>query len=741
MCGGEVAGLMSSSTDATKDNKKKKRKHRNKEERNRSHDEDEEHRSCDDNDNVAMKQHNKKKVKMSKKDTKRKSIDSADADNDDADGSSRNGQKKRKKRDKNNNDGRNKRNDDDRAGGDEETKKNRQQQQQQQQHFPFNYQYILAPMVGASELAFRLLCRKYGTTLAYTPMMIASEFVKEATTAAAAAAAANGKNNANNSSSSSSSSDYNIANSNICEFQSIPQDRPLVVHFAANDPTIFAAAAQLVERHCDAIDLNLGCPQRTAYLGHFGSYLLTNADRRLICDIIRAGKMAVSVPIFVKIRLLDTIDETMTLCHQLRDAGASLIAIHARYRASWERSSASAREGPALLDQIALIKASMPNFPIIANGNVINYTDVISNLELTGADGIMSAEGILDNPALFLPRYGNVDNNDGGNDCEISIPILSPLLGQQQQQQQQPQCNTNHHHQGDTLGRSGCDDDKAIRKLRKKLREVESIEKKVKVVGDEGINNDQRSKLQLKSTLQAELNLLEYRITKPSSSAIVSSDRPLVSTTGSERSDKFSVVKLSELYKTANDKLDLAKEYLSLVRSYPMKIRSVIFHIRRMCKDLLVKYQLLEECIACTTVDEVESVLIKCDQYIKDPATFHYDLRKATRDKEALDAKRREEDKRRTYEGRMMRKAKREGLVDLQYYLRMGADVPTVEIVTALKHLSKEERLAVWKKDHSQHCMSYHLDDGGCTRDRACAFLHVPAKDIRKFDEDDEVAG
>ena len=728
MCGGEVAGLMSSSTDATKDNKKKKRKHRNKERRNRSHDEDYEHRSCDDNDNVAMKRHEKKKVKMSKKDKKRKSIDSTDTDNDDDTDGSRNEQKKRKKRDKNNIDGRNKRNDDDRAGGDERARKNRQRQR----HFPFDCQYILAPMVGASELAFRLLCRKYGTTLAYTPMMIASEFVKEATTAAAAAAAAaNGKNNAND----SSSSDYNIANSNICEFQSIPQDRPLVVHFAANDPTIFATAAQLVEQHCDAIDLNLGCPQRTAYLGHFGSYLLSNTDRRLICNIIRAGKMAVSVPIFVKIRLLDTIDETITLCHQLRDAGASLIAIHARYRASWERSSASAREGPALLDQIALIKASMPDFPIIANGNVITYTDVTSNLELTGADGIMSAEGILDNPALFLPRYGNVDN-----DREISIPILSPLHVHQQQQQQ-PQCNTNHHHQGDTLGRSGCDDDKAIRKLRKKLREVESIEEKVKVVGDEGINNDQRSKLQLKSILQAELNVLEYRIMKPSSSSIASSsDRPLVSTTSSE-SDKFSIVKLSELYKTANDKLGLAKEYLSLVRSYPMKIRSVIFHIRRMCKDLLVKYQLLEECIACTTVDEVESLLIKCDQYIKDPATFHYDLCKATRDKEALDAKRREEDKRRIYEGRMIRKAKREGLVDLQYYLRMGVEVPSVEIVTTLKHLSKEERLAVWKKDHSQHCMSYHLDFGGCTRDRACAFLHVPAKDIRKFDEDDEVAG
>ena len=102
-----------------------------------------------------------------------------------------------------------------------------------QQHFPFEYQHILAPMVGASELAFRLLCRKYGATLSYTPMMSASQFIQEAATVA--------KNG--------------IGNSNICEFQTIPQDRPLVCHFSANDPKHFARAAALVEPYCDAIDL------------------------------------------------------------------------------------------------------------------------------------------------------------------------------------------------------------------------------------------------------------------------------------------------------------------------------------------------------------------------------------------------------------------------------------------------------------------------------------------------------
>ena len=87
---------------------------------------------------------------------------------------------------------------------------------------PENLQHIVAPMVGASELAFRLLCRKYGATLAYTPMMNSEKFATDA--------------------------EYREA-----ELQSCPEDRPLVAHFSANCPKTFLAAAKLAEDKCDAI--------------------------------------------------------------------------------------------------------------------------------------------------------------------------------------------------------------------------------------------------------------------------------------------------------------------------------------------------------------------------------------------------------------------------------------------------------------------------------------------------------
>lgn len=205
-----------------------------------------------------------------------------------------------------------------------------------------DYRYILAPMVGASELAFRLLCRKYGATLAYTPMICSKSFARDES--------------------------YRRA-----EFQTIPEDRPLVVHFSANDPEDFATSAELVQHQCDAIDLNLGCPQRTAYLGHFGSYLLDPKDRNLIVAIVRRAREKVSIPIFCKIRLLDTIEDTIRLCKDLRDAGASLIAVHARYRATWDRKGPGARDGPALLDQVKVIKQALSDIPIITNVSSKEY--------------------------------------------------------------------------------------------------------------------------------------------------------------------------------------------------------------------------------------------------------------------------------------------------------------------------------------------------------------------------------
>ena len=121
---------------------------------------------------------------------------------------------------------------------------------------------------------------------------------------------------------------------------------------------------------------------------------------------------------------------------------------------------------------------------------------------------------------------------------------------------------------------------------------------------------------------------------------------------------------------------------------------------------------------------------------------FEWSSREALRDQTVARKKKRkkqEEGKRKNFEARMIRKAKREGK-DLEFYLRQGAAVPTLETIKELKKLGREEQMKLWKdREHSQHCLAFHLGD--CPRGRGCAFLHVASKTTTTFEESDEVAG
>ncbi|CAN0575506.1 unnamed protein product, partial [Ectocarpus sp. 12 AP-2014] len=91
--------------------------------------------------------------------------------------------------------------------------------------------------------------------------------------------------------------------------------KPAVVENMTLVVVAIKSAARHVEHRCDAVDLNLGCPQKIAKKGNYGAYLLPNPQ--LCEDIVAAMSRELSVPVTVKIRAQDKESDTLDLARRL----------------------------------------------------------------------------------------------------------------------------------------------------------------------------------------------------------------------------------------------------------------------------------------------------------------------------------------------------------------------------------------------------------------------------------------
>jgi len=254
--------------------------------------------------------------------------------------------------------------------------------------------FVCAPMVNQSELPFRMLCRKYGTTLAYTPMFHAEIFGKNPT-----------------------------YRSDQMQVPPIPaSDRPLVAQFCGNDPQLLLKAAKHVEHLVDAVDINLGCPQGIAKRGHYGSFLLE--ESQLLHDIVSTLHQHLSIPVTCKIRRLATDEATIALVKMLEEAGAHLITIHGR-----TRHQLKDKVGACDFDLIRLVKQNA-RVPVFANGGIFSFDDVQRCLAYTGVDGVMSSEALLCNPTLFADPASPLGFSSGRKDSRSVAREYLAIVGE-----------------------------------------------------------------------------------------------------------------------------------------------------------------------------------------------------------------------------------------------------------------------------------------------------------------------
>ncbi len=228
-----------------------------------------------------------------------------------------------------------------------------------------NSPFILAPLAGYTDLAFRLLCREMGAGLTVSEMISCHGLV------------------------------YGQQKT-ISMLKTVAEEQPFAIQLFGNEPDIMGKAAAIVSSHqADIIDINMGCPVRKVIKRGSGAALMKDVKRAEA--IIRAVISNSDLPVTVKFR--SGWDESAITAPDFaamaENAGAAAVTVHAR---TWSQQFG----GLADRDVIAQVKKSV-SIPVIGNGDILCHADGLEMIEQTGCDGVMVGRGALGNPWVFQP--------------------------------------------------------------------------------------------------------------------------------------------------------------------------------------------------------------------------------------------------------------------------------------------------------------------------------------------------
>jgi nifR3 family TIM-barrel protein len=224
----------------------------------------------------------------------------------------------------------------------------------------------LAPMAGFSDSAFRQICSAYGADVVYSEMasVTALHYNTEA----------------------------DSATLKLLKFNKRKENN-YVVQLFGSDPEHFAEAARIVTKVIKpaGIDINFGCP--------VGKVIKQGAGSDLMKDLLRSRAVIKAVidnthlPVSIKIRAKSGEIGALDFLEAIKDLKIAAVMIHGR----------TVSQGFIGEINYDLIKSARNIFSgiILANGGIDNLIQAQKTLELTGADGLGLARGILGRPWLF----------------------------------------------------------------------------------------------------------------------------------------------------------------------------------------------------------------------------------------------------------------------------------------------------------------------------------------------------
>ncbi|MGW5051019.1 tRNA dihydrouridine synthase DusB [Actinokineospora sp. NPDC004072] len=233
---------------------------------------------------------------------------------------------------------------------------------------PVDPAVVLAPMAGITNVAFRTLCREFGSpTSLYVCEMITARAIVE----------------------------RDAKTMEMITFG--PDEDPRSMQLYTVDPATTAEAVRIIvgEGLADHIDMNFGCPVPKVTRKGGGAAL--PYKRGLFRNIVSAAvRAAGDIPVTVKFRVgIDAEHITYLDAGRIAEGeGARAVALHAR-------TAAQRYSGEADWSRIARLKEAVTSIPVLGNGDIFSAADALKMVEQTGCDGVVVGRGCLGRPWLF----------------------------------------------------------------------------------------------------------------------------------------------------------------------------------------------------------------------------------------------------------------------------------------------------------------------------------------------------